>query len=612
MRLKKISAGAIALALTGLAGCSSWNDCNPFVCRHHHARTTVAKAPTRDQFASAQATPPATVAAKPAITKADAPDAETLVLAPPPRVVDEGKPSHLPPVTPKPDDGPAITAPVEQKVEAPVLKPVVDFTAEGSKAIVDPPIKAQVELPPDLTPKTPTVAANSPNPSVALEWSGPETVQVGVANEHTLLVRNTSETTAQKINVRVRMPEGVKLIDSAPRAVENDRLLTWELGDLPAKQERRLTLSLVAPKRGDLNCEAAVAFASTTAMAIKAREPKLQLKLQAADKILVGDSASVTIALRNTGDHPAEKVRLAAVFAEGLDSARGNKQNFEVGTLAAGESRTINVPCVSKGVGPQNFEASVEAEGIARVSDSVVVDVIKPRLDLAFTGPKLRYIDRKATYVLKATNPGDVAVSNVFLTQVVPSGFKYQQAHNGGQYDQVNRTIKWFVGELAAGESKEVKCDLMPVKQGDFTLKARADASRGLKVEQELKAIVEGLSAIVMEVVDLEDPVEINGEVTYQIRVANTGTKEETDIRLICSMPSQMRVKVVNAPQKHEMVNGEMVFEPMAKLAPGSEAVIKITAIAESKGETRLKASLSAPSLIEPIIRVEQTRVYGD
>ena len=74
-------------------------------------------------------------------------------------------------------------------------------------------------------------------------------------------------------------------------------------------------------------------------------------------------------------------------------------------------------------------------------------------------GPKMRYLDKKAVYTLKVTNPGDAPAANVFLTEVVPPGFKFVHADSGGQHDEATRSVKWFVGELGPGQSKEVKCE---------------------------------------------------------------------------------------------------------------------------------------------------------
>src|SRR5438067_4336218 len=54
-----------------------------------------------------------------------------------------------------------------------------------------------------------------------------------------------------------------------------------------------------------------------------------------------------------------------------------------------------------------------------------------PRLDLQIVGPGLKYLERKALYTLKVTNPGDAPATNVTVGDVVPDGFKVLAASDG-------------------------------------------------------------------------------------------------------------------------------------------------------------------------------------
>jgi len=449
-------------------------------------------------------------------------------------------------------------------------------------------------------------------PGVGLEWVGPTSLKVGQAAEYTLMVRNISPIPVQKVIVQVRIPSGVNIVNAEPKAENTDNVLVWELGNLLVKQERRLTMKVISPQRGDLTCQAWVTFTGSSVMRIKVREPKLQVKLQMPDKVMVGDPANVVMTVSNPGDHSADHVKITAILADGLESIRGNKLSYDLGTLGAGETRNVTLPCVTKAAGSQKCDVFVEADGGLKAGDSAALNVIQPQLDLAVSGPKLRYVDKKAIYAFKVSNPGDAPASNVFVTQTVPNGFKFVQADNGGQMDDSSHTVKWFLGEVAPGQSKEVKVELLANVQGEFTHKVVANASRGMKVEQELKTAVEGLSAILMEVIDVDDPVEVASDTAYEIKVTNTGTKAETDVKLICTIPAQLKLKNVQSTQKYDVVGNEIIFQPLPKLAPRADIVFKLTVTAVAKGDARFKASLTSASLVEPVIKVEPTKVYGD
>lgn len=522
------------------------------------------------------------------------------------------KPAEPKPVVPKtePGDAPLVIEPIEttksgepKRLAMPPLKSVDPSIKSPDGDLIQVPIRQ---------PAPEAAAGNGKSePSVTLEWVGPAALKVGMPAEYTLAVRNTCNLPLQKVVVQARMPAGVTLLSTDPKPDATESVLLWELGTLTAQQERRIALRMTAPQRGEVACQAWVTFTGVSVMKLRVREPKLQVKMQAPEKMLVGDPTNIVLTVSNPGDHPADHVKVTATLGEGLESVRGNKVMFEIGALAAGETRTVNIPCVGKVGGAQKCEVVAEGDGL-KAGDTVSLNVIQPRLDLAMTGPKMRYEGKKAVYAFKVTNPGDAPAANVFITQLVPSGFKFVQADANGQHDESSRSVKWFVGELGAGESREVKVELLATSQGEFTHKVVAHSARGMKAEQELKTVVEGISAISMEVVDTDDPVEVGADTSYEIRIANTGTKAESDVKLVCAIPPQMKLKSVTGPARYEMVGNDVVFQSLPRLAPRADAVFKVTVTAVAKGDARFKTSLTTASLVEPVTKVEVTKVYAE
>src|SRR5262249_9341299 len=112
------------------------------------------------------------------------------------------------------------------------------------------------------------------------------------------------------------------------------------------------------------------------------------------------------------------------------------------------------------------------------------------------------YLDRKALYTLKVTNTGAAAATNVTVADMVPAGFKVLAASDGGRHDFRTRTVSWFLGEIGPGQTREVKLEVQAVAAGEHRHKATAVGARGLRAESELLTRVEGLSALLMEMVD--------------------------------------------------------------------------------------------------------------
>lgn len=463
------------------------------------------------------------------------------------------------------------------------------------------------------TPAIPDHGTGRQEPALSIEWIGPPTAKVGVPAEYSLVVRSACSTPVQQVLVRVRMPAGVAVAATEPQATTENSILVWELGTMLPRQEKNLMLRMIPETRGDIAPQAWVTFTGSSVARIKVREPKLVLKAAASNKLLVGDSATFTLTVSNPGDGVAEQVKVHAVLSDGLEHPRGNKVHFEIGNLAAGESRSLQLICGTKTGGLQKCEAVAEADGGLTGKDAASVNVIMPRLDVVMNGPALRYLDRKAIYTIKVTNPGDAAASNVTVGDVVPAGFKVLAASDGGRHDVTTRTVSWFLGEIGPGQSKEVKLEVQAAQIGDHKHRASVSGARGLRAESELGTRVEGLSAIMLELVDTEDPIEVNGETTYQVRITNTGSKTETDIKLVASIPEKMAYKSSQGPTRgREEGSRALVFDKIEKLAPHADAVYRIAVKCLEPGVVRFKIQVTSTNLTEPVIKMEATRIYSD
>jgi uncharacterized repeat protein (TIGR01451 family) len=449
-------------------------------------------------------------------------------------------------------------------------------------------------------------------PAMSLEWLAPAAARVGVPGDYSLVVHNTCTIPVQQVLVRVRMPAGMNVSGMEPRAVAEGNVFVWELGTLAPRQQRALTMRLVAVARGDLMPQAWVTFTGSSVLRVRVREPKVALQVLAPQRLPLGETAAFTLAVSNPGDGAAEQVRVHATLSEGLEHPRGAKVDFDVGNLAAGESRTVTLLCATRTGGPQRCAVSAEAEGGLSARDTASVAVIVPRLDLQLSGPALRYLGRKALYTLKVTNPGDAPAANVSVTDVVPEGFKVLAATHGGRHDPSTRMVSWFLGEVPPGASREVQLEVQAVTAGEHHHRAGAVGSRGLKAEADLATRVEGLSALLVEMVDTEDPIEVNSETAYEVRIRNTGSKVETDIKLVATVPDKMEFVSAQAPVRHHAERKTIVFDPVAQLAPQTDTTFRIRVKAQDAGTVRFKIQLTSTNLVEPIIQMEATRIYAD
>src|SRR5205823_8353601 len=208
-----------------------------------------------------------------------------------------------------------------------------------------------------------------------------------------LIIKSLSTNRLHNVIIHTRVPAGVSVQGTEPKAQMDGDLLMWQLGTLEPGQEKRLDIQMVPTAKGSLACHAFVSFTGSSTARLEVREPKLQLKVSAPKTAVAGDPAPVTLVVTNPGDAPAEHVKLKAVLSEGLEYAQGPVAEFNLDNLGPGESRTVLVLCSAKTNGTQTCVAVATADPGLSSDDSAAIEVISPRVDVTVTGPALRYLD---------------------------------------------------------------------------------------------------------------------------------------------------------------------------------------------------------------------------
>ena len=558
----------------------------------------VVRAQRGDAEAAHLGTPPPAV---PAVA-ADASDGPSLTGGPPAPAA-----AQLPLPTPAPVAGAANRLPAGPALPPPAPPPggTVPAPAAGASAPVVPAPEGEAAADGAVGPQ---------EPAVRIEWVGPAVVMLNRPAACQVFLKNSSSAPVQHVTARLHLPEGALLQSAEPKPAAEGDVLTWDVGTLTPGQQKRIDLQLLPTAKADLACQALVTFTGSSTLRMQVQEPRLALKVTGPKQAVLGDPVNLGLTVSNPGDGTAEHVKIWATLPEGLQHPSGKTIEVEIGSLGARESRSVPLVCTARAGGPQHYTLAAAAEGNLTAQDGGEVEVVQPRLEMTLTGPKLRYLNRPATYTLKVSNPGNAPASDVLISDVIPAGFRFQSASAGGQHDPGTQTVSWVVGDLAPGQSQEVNVELVAIAEGEQRNRALATAARSLTAKDEVVTQVEGLSALLMELVDLDDPLEVGAETAYEIRVTNTGSKTETNLELVCTIPDKMEFRGARSGAGcHFRVEGkEVIFDPLPKLAPRADALYRVNVRGLAPGDLRFRARIKADGLSEPVLREESTHVYTD
>jgi uncharacterized repeat protein (TIGR01451 family) len=152
----------------------------------------------------------------------------------------------------------------------------------------------------------------------------------------------------------------------------------------------------------------------------------------------------------------------------------------------------------------------------------------------------------------------------------------------------------------------------MPVDAGEHAIRLVGSTPDGLSAEREQPVLVEGIAAILFEVVDVDDPIEVGGQTTYEIRVLNQGSKAATNVRVAAVLPPEMRPVAAEGPVRHAIDGNRVLFEGLPRLAPKADTTYRVRVEGLEPGDLRINVQIVTDELTTPVTKEESTRVYSD
>lgn len=451
------------------------------------------------------------------------------------------------------------------------------------------------------------------NPSVTIEKIAPPEIQVNKPATFQVVVRNNGQVPAENVEVTDVVPQGTQLISTTPRTSVGQRgEILWKVGDLKPSEEAKLQIELMPLSEGEIGSTAVVQFRSTASMRTIATKPEIVLELSAPKQVMIAEDAKLKIKISNPGTGAAGKLVLQAKVPSGFQHPAGSDLEFDVGQFKPGESRELDLALHAVQAGQFTFVLGAQGDANLHVEKTANIEVIAPALQVQVSGPSLRYLDRQAKYTVTVANPGTAPARNINLTTRLPKGMQFVEASDSGRYDAATSSVMWALDELPPGQSGSVSLTTLAKDAGEQKLRGEVKAAGGLSETTEQVTMVEGVAAVLFTVADVDDPVEVGGNATYEIHVVNQGSKAAGRLQIAAVMPPEIKPISGDGPSRGAVDGQRIVFEPMTRLAPKADVTYKVVGQCLSPGDLRVQVLLQTDEMAKPVVKEESTRVYKD
>jgi uncharacterized repeat protein (TIGR01451 family) len=450
-------------------------------------------------------------------------------------------------------------------------------------------------------------------PGLGVDKSCPQNMALGDPAQFTMHVTNTSKVTADQVMLGDVLPQGFNFVSANPEARVEGRSLTWALGNLSAGESRTLTVNAVANAEGAFTNEVKAASAegafAVASCAMKVTRADLGISKTCPAEALVGDTVNYVVTLKNNGSGAATGVKVTDVVPAGMSHASGQQElAWNPGTLEPGASVSQTFTFRADKTGGALNVARASADRGLTGESSCLTQVKEPKIALLKTGSDKRYVNRPNTYDLVVSSVGSAPATNVVVSDPIPAGMSYvssdPQASVGGG------VATWNLGSMAPGAEQRLKLTLKGDSVGKICNVANAQADRNLKETAQACTSIEGIPALLLEVVDSPDPIEVGSTTTYTVIVTNQGSAAETNVTVAAAMPEEMELVVAKGPTSVAQTGRVLRATPVPTLAPGDKAIYTFQVKALRSSDARFAVQMTADQLSSPVNETEATRFY--
>jgi len=445
---------------------------------------------------------------------------------------------------------------------------------------------------------------------VLIEKGIPQEVSVGQPFEYVIRVTNLTSLELHDVVVTDSIPGNFNLSDATPNWRSRDGgVATWVMSNLGPRESREIRVRGDASETGMVTTCATVSYNTQLCAAIKVVQPALKLVKAMTPAVLQCEEIEVKYTVSNNGSGAARNVKITDTLPEGLVTVNDKSAVVTpVGTLGPGESKTYAIKLRATKTGSFSNRAVASADGGLESESSAQTVVTRPVLAITKQGPESLYVGRNITYTITVRNTGDGEARDTVVEDSLASSVEFVSASDGGALN--GRNVVWNLGTLAPDAARTLSLTVKPSAKTSVRNVATASAFCADAVTATTDTAVKGIPAILLEVVDVNDPVEVGGQTTYVITATNQGSALGRNVRIVCTLEDAHQFVSASGATRGSSDGKTVTFEALPELAVGGKATWKVVVRAASEADARFKVTMTEDQLKRPVEETEATNFY--
>lgn len=447
--------------------------------------------------------------------------------------------------------------------------------------------------------------------ALRLEKQLPESVALNQPFDYTITATNLTDQILHRVAINEVLPEGLEYINSAPAGEIEGDTLTWNFDRMMPNAQQTIRVRVRPTTDGWVATCADATYILPACARTQVVNPTLELTKAAPEEVQICEVIPLRFVVTNRGTGVANNVVIRDELAEGLTTMEGQRiVNIPVGALPAGESVTQTVMVKAAQTGTyENRAVAVGANNLRAESAVTTTRVTQPVLEITKSvDDDEEYVGRRVEFTINVTNTGDGVAENTVVTEMIPAGAQGVELSDGGQ--QIGSQASWNLGSLAPEAERQVTIAYLPAEIGTLTNTATAKAVCAEAVTATSRIAIRGIPGLLLEVIDIDDPIEVGDNETYIITVTNQGSAQANNVVIATELEEAMSFVSAGGATPGRLDGNNVVFEPLRSLAAKAKATWTVVVRAETPGDIRFGTTLNADELDRDVVESESTHFY--
>lgn len=457
--------------------------------------------------------------------------------------------------------------------------------------------------------RSPEMNTSSAAPVISIETSVPGEINIGQSAQFVISVKNAGKTLAEGVSIQTKLPATVKFVQANPEpSAANDRLIQFEVGDLPAGSVRRFTLELIPQKTGPVDLQTKAFFSASTQSALQVRQPEITIHCGGPETAQIGETVTFRVVVENIGDGPAQNVVLTPKLPESSYLESQVPRPAKLATLAAGQSQEFKFPVRAAEPGFLEGKFVASAQDNNDVQCSHRVKILRPDLRVEVDGTRVSFVGSEGEYKLRVWNPGDTVLHAVKLALQMPEGLPVTTLSEEATIDQGRHIYSWCLPSLKPGDSHIIQLKTKAVKVGRQVELAVAMTDTPLRAQDDHVTHVISRPDVDVAVSNAKEAIQVGTPEEFTVSVVNRGSRSAESVAVTVDLPEGLQPVASDG----STTAGQKVTFPGFRLNPGESKVLTFRAVGVTSGEHAVRAKAETEFAAVPTVAETVVYYYDD